>query len=245
MDKLSQVFLDNCKRENGFIIRGEEMTRIETFVDAAFAFAITMLVISIETIPKNPTELFHLSKDIPAFFLSGTQIGFIWYRHSQWSRRFGLQDALTTFLSLCLVMLVLVFLYPLKLVFIGMFAWLSDGYLLTSSYSTTLDELANLFVYFAAGFICLSIIFCSFYWNTLRHSEHLALTEFEQYFCKSEIIYWIILAMVAILSGILAKTLSGTAIIASGFTYILLMVIYPVYSKIRKKNQPEKTVKKQ
>jgi uncharacterized membrane protein len=38
------------------------MTRFETFVDAEFAFAITMLVISIETIPKNPTELFHLSK---------------------------------------------------------------------------------------------------------------------------------------------------------------------------------------
>ena len=215
------------------------MTRLETFVDAAFAFAITMLVISIETIPKNPTELFHLSKDIPAFFVSGIQIGFIWYRHTQWSRRFGLQDGFTTFLSLCLVMLVLVFLYPLKLVFIGMFAWLSDGYLLTRAYSTSLSELANLFVYFATGFVFLAIIFYSFYWNTLKHSALLGLTEYEKHFCKGESLYWVVLALVAILSGILAKTLSGRAIIAAGFTYVILLIIYPVISRIRKKNHPE------
>ena len=241
MEQLSNTFLNSCKREDGFIIRGAEMTRLETFVDAAFAFAITMLVISIETIPKNPTELFHLSKDIPAFFVSGIQIGFIWYRHTQWSRRFGLQDGFTTFLSLCLVMLVLVFLYPLKLVFIGMFAWLSDGYLLTREYSTSLAELANLFVYFAAGFVFLAIIFFSFYWNTLKKSELLGLTEYEKYFCKGESIYWVILALVAILSGVLAKNLTGKAIIAAGFTYIILLVIFPVLRRIRKKYQPELT----
>jgi uncharacterized membrane protein len=35
-------------------MRGENMTRIETFVDAAFAFAFTMLVISIDEIPRSP-----------------------------------------------------------------------------------------------------------------------------------------------------------------------------------------------
>ena len=33
--------------KNGFRLRGEAMTRIEVFSDAAFAFAITMLVISL------------------------------------------------------------------------------------------------------------------------------------------------------------------------------------------------------
>jgi len=242
LQKLTQEFINSCRRENGFIIRGEGMTRVETFVDAAFAFAITMLVISVETIPKTPSELFHLSKDIPAFFVSGIQIGFIWYRHSQWSRRIGLKDAFTTFLSVCLVMLVLVFLYPLKLVFIGMFAWLSDGYLLTGEYSTTLEELANLFVYFAAGFICLAVIFYSFYQNTLKQSEQLRLTAYEKYFCKTESISWLIMILVAIISGILAKTLPGTWIIASGFTYSILGILYPIHHRIRRKNEPEKTL---
>ena len=91
------------------------MTRIETFVDAAFAFAFTMLVISIDEIPQSPVELFELSKDIPAFLLSAMVLGLIWFSHSNWSRIFGLQDKLTVNLSLALVMLVLVFVYPIKL----------------------------------------------------------------------------------------------------------------------------------
>ncbi len=214
------------------------MTRIETFVDAAFAFALTMLVISVESIPKSPHELLLLSKDIPAFLVSGLLIGFIWYRHSLWSRRFGLQDGATIFLSMCLVMLMLVFLYPIKMVFIGMFAWLSNGYLLNSTYTTTLDELSNLFVYYAAGFICLATIFYSFYQNTLKHADALRLTNYERYFCKTESYYSIIIALVAILSAILAKTLSGKAIIISGFSYVILFVIGPVFRALRLKKAP-------
>ena len=70
MEPLSREFIDSCRREEGRIIRGDNMTRIETFVDAAFAFAFTMLVISIDEIPKSPPELFELSKDIPAFVFS-------------------------------------------------------------------------------------------------------------------------------------------------------------------------------
>ena len=53
MEPLSREFIDSCRREEGRIIRGDNMTRIETFVDAAFAFAFTMLVISIDEIPKS------------------------------------------------------------------------------------------------------------------------------------------------------------------------------------------------
>ncbi len=215
------------------------MTRIETFVDAAFAFALTMLVISVENIPQTPNELLLLSKDIPAFLVSGLLIGFIWYRHSQWSRQFGQQDRTTIFLSMCLVMLMLIFLYPVKMVFIGMFAWLSNGYLLNHAYNITLEELSNLFVYYAAGFICLAVIFYFFHWNTLKHADALRLTRYERYFCKTESYYSIIIVMVAILSAILAKTLSGRAIIISGFVYVILFVIGPTFRAVRDKKAPK------
>ena len=70
MEPLTQEFIDSCQKEQGRILRGNNMTRIETFVDAAFAFAFTMLVISIDEIPSSPLELFELSKYIPAFILS-------------------------------------------------------------------------------------------------------------------------------------------------------------------------------
>ena len=40
MTPLKQEFVDNCPIERGFRLRGMDMTRIEVFVDAAFAFAL-------------------------------------------------------------------------------------------------------------------------------------------------------------------------------------------------------------
>ena len=51
MIQLTREFVDRCPVENDFRLRGLEMTRIEVFVDAAFAFAVTLLVISFDAIP--------------------------------------------------------------------------------------------------------------------------------------------------------------------------------------------------
>ena len=45
MNRLSDEFISSCRIDRGKILRGENMSRIETFVDAAFAFAFTMLVL--------------------------------------------------------------------------------------------------------------------------------------------------------------------------------------------------------
>ena len=37
--------------EAGVRLRGEQVTRLETFVDAAFAFAMTLLVVSFDAMP--------------------------------------------------------------------------------------------------------------------------------------------------------------------------------------------------
>jgi hypothetical protein len=52
------------------------MTRIEVFVDAAFAFSITMLMISFDSIPASFAEMVLAIKGIPAFLLSVAQL--IW-----------------------------------------------------------------------------------------------------------------------------------------------------------------------
>lgn len=243
MESLSKGFLNNCRRENGFIIRGEAMTRVETFVDAAFAFAITMLIISVDEIPKSVADLFRVARDIPAFITSGMQIGLIWYNYSLWSRRFGLQDGTTVALSLALVMLVLIFIYPLKLVFMGMFNWLSDGYLSPNLGGMTLNDLSNLFVFFAAGFIALSSIDYYLYHHTLKKAEYLCLTDYEKYYCESEKTAYIILAVTALISAVMAKTLPGLWIISAGFIYTSLAITSPIWYKYRDKNAPSRKAK--
>ena len=58
-----------CDR-HGVRLRSLEMTRIETFTDAAFAFAVTMLVISVDSTPTDMDELVRALRGIPAFALS-------------------------------------------------------------------------------------------------------------------------------------------------------------------------------
>ena len=45
--------LDALPRLKGFRLRGIAMTRLETFIDAAFAFAMTMLVIASQQISDD------------------------------------------------------------------------------------------------------------------------------------------------------------------------------------------------
>ena len=231
MEKLTGDFLASCKREKGRILRGEATSRLETFVDAAFAFAFTMLVISIDQIPQSPGELIQLSKDIPSFVLSALPIGSVWIAHSSWSRIFGLQDKLSVFLSLFLVVLVLVFVYPMKLIaqitveyFSVIFDWnfLSTGLFESESWSSELVWV--IFLYVAIGLILLSVILIAFYQNTLNFGEEISITEEEIKHCITFTLIWGLVAGTAVLSMLIASLVSPENIQLAGYIYFTLFV---------------------
>ncbi|PCI81380.1 MAG: DUF1211 domain-containing protein [SAR86 cluster bacterium] len=227
MQQLSDEFLASCRREDGRILRGENMTRIETFVDAAFAFAFTMLVISIDEIPDSVPELLDLSRDIPAFLISATIIGFIWVAHTVWSRTFGLQDRLTLYLSLGLVMLVLIFVYPIKLMVQLSVAFLSRGALQQNLEIMELFDVVNLFIYFALGLMALSLILIALYQNSLRQRTQLVLSDYEVAFCKIACITWTIIGATALASCLAAPVL-GESIEWAGLVYFSLWFTIPL-----------------
>src|SRR5205807_8877331 len=84
--------LDSLPGLGGFRLRGIAMTRLETFIDAAFAFAISMLVIATQQIPDDIETLLAAFKNVPAFVASIIVIGIFWRGHWLWSRRYGLED---------------------------------------------------------------------------------------------------------------------------------------------------------
>ena len=214
MHQLSQAFLDSCARQNGRILRGEHMTRVETFVDAAFAFAFTMLVISIDEMPRNVAELMMFSQDIPAFILSAAVIGMVWVAHTSWSRTFGLHDGVTLALSLGLVMLVLIFVYPIKLMVQITLMYYSGA----DMGSQGIGDVATLFVYFGLGLIALSFIIIGLYQNLLRLRQQLLLSEYEVAFCKMSCMAWGAVTVTALLSCLLAPF----SVEFSGWAYFLI-----------------------
>ena len=50
-------------------IRRHQPTRLEGFVDASFAFAVTLLMISIGHLPSSVPEMLHAMRGTPAFAL--------------------------------------------------------------------------------------------------------------------------------------------------------------------------------
>ncbi|MCI5107961.1 MAG: TMEM175 family protein [Pseudomonadales bacterium] len=235
MEALTDTYLASCRRYQGRIMRGENMTRIETFVDAAFAFAFTMLVISIDEIPQSPPELFALSRDIPAFLLSATLIGSVWLAHATWSRTFGLQDGVTIYLSLGLVMLVLIFVYPIKLMVQATVIYLSGGVLGTELFDNPGWEdnsVADLFLFFSTGLGFLAILILAHYFNALRFRKPLRLNITEIHFCYNKIVGWLMVVLVAILSCVVAATANGENIAWAGYVYFSLWILIPLAERV-------------
>src|SRR6202163_942460 len=117
--------LDALPRLRGFRLRGIEMTRLETFIDAAFAFAISMLVIAAQQIPDNIQALLAAFKNVPTFICSIAVLGIFWRGHWLWSRRYGLEDGISILISWALIFTMLIYVYPLKIIFSAMFYGLS------------------------------------------------------------------------------------------------------------------------
>jgi hypothetical protein len=156
--------------------RGARMTRIETFVDAAFAFAVTLLVVSIDSIPESVPQLVEAFKGVPAFAGSFVLIAVFWHAHHRWSEMFGLDDGPTIALSLLLVFQVLVYVYPLKMLFASLFHWLSGGALASGLLMETQGELATLFILYGLGFAGLGGTIWLLYAHAWGKREELDLT---------------------------------------------------------------------
>lgn len=229
--------LADLTMERGFRLRGTDVTRLDTFIDAAFAFVLTLLVISFEEIPSNYVEMIEAIKRIPAFAASFVILMLFWLPHRSWSRRYGLESVGTILLSLTLIFVVLVYVYPLRAILESMFFRLSGGYLPTSFNIGGYDELREIFAFYSAGFFALALIFFQLFRVTLRHSSNLALNDLELRRTRLSMYEWAIAASVSLLSIVLALTLPGTWVSAAGYIYSVMFLLMPIPAILDKRRQ--------
>jgi hypothetical protein len=206
-------------------MRGENMTRIETFVAAAFAFAVTMLVISVGAVPETMQDFVDATKQIPAFTASCALIMWIWHSHAVWCRRYGLEDGMTIFLSSSLIILVLTYIYPLRLMMQALFNSLSNGYFPMEMTINHVWELRFMFAFYAIGFLLLSLNFIALYIYSLRKKASLVLDKLECFDTQTEIYMWLIGVGVGVVSLLFSLWLPTNLI---GFSGYVLFVLFPL-----------------
>ena len=227
IDKSNIKTLPKVKK---FRLRGLETTRLDTFIDAAFAFATTMLVISVGDIPNNFNELILAFKTIPSFLASFASVTFIWLGHRKWSRRYGVENNFTILMSLGLVFVLLIYIYPLRLVFSALFTWISGGFFPSEFSISTINELSILFVVYGLGFAAISALLGILFLYAYKKKIFLHLDDVEIILTKYEFVSWFTMGSTALLSALFALVMPITVSVFAGFVYILLPILMPSIS---------------
>ncbi len=223
--------------KDGFLIRGAEMTRLETFVDAAFAFAVTLLVIGGgDNIPASYGEFVLAIQRVPAFALCFANVAFFWYAHYTWSRRYGLEDARSTFLSLVLIFIVLVYVYPLKAIYSGAFLFL-PGVTAESAFAfASADDFRAVLIIFGIGYSSLSSVILLLNWHALRVADALELTPKERFDTVTTVQFWLASTLVPLGSVLLALFTQGAWLAVAGSFYGVFGLVMPAI-RIRRGRQ--------
>ncbi len=221
----TETELGSLKVEDQFRLRGLEVTRLDTFIDAAFAFVLTMLVISFDEIPSNYAEMLAAVKRIPGFAASFAMMMMFWLQHRRWSRRYGLENFGTILLSIALIFVMLVYVYPLRMMFQGMFYSLSAGYLPSNFRIETFNELRAMFVFYSVGFLAMSLLVSQLYRAAVRNSKLLALNQVERQKTRIDMQAWAIAAGFGLMSILLALILPDAWVSVAGYIYFALFLV--------------------
>lgn len=224
-----------------FRLRGLDMTRIETFTDAAFAFALTLLVISLDP-PTTMQTLTGALVHVPSFVLAATLLMVFWNAHHRWSRRYGLDDSATIILSCLLVFTVLVFVYPLRFMMSALVSGtasmmgLSIGQDMRSLGITGAHDANQMFVIYGAGFMTMSIAIALLNLHAWRRREDLGLNAMERIETRVELGTWCILFIAGLLSTVTAAAFPD-AMPLGGWPYALLGIVVPLYQRYTRRGQ--------
>ncbi len=218
---------------DGFRLRGTQASRLETFVDAAFAFAVTLLVVSFDAMPASVPELHEALRRAPAFLAGFAILAMFWATHHRFSRRTGLSDARVTTLGLLLIAVALLYVYPLRLIMgVGLhfltFGWAPSPIPI----GFAAGEFRSLYVIYGLGFAAMCITMLLLNRHGLARADALGLDPVERCLLKQEAgaMAWLLIPTVASIFLALLPMPPRTLFQGlPGIVYCKLAVLMPWY----------------
>lgn len=218
--------------------RPVESQRLDAFVDAAFAFAVSLLIIAGGEPLRSFTDLTRALMRIPAFLCGFALIVMFWLAHRAWSSLGPRRDGRATLLSLAIVFAVLVFVFPLRLLIETAAHFLSGGRLPGAGLITSFDQLGWTYLIYGLGFSILSVLFALLFRQAQATIDPAA--EAERLAARSWARTWALAAVTGVLSGLVALSPAlAAAPWLPGVTYWLIpagIMAFALVDRLRSRN---------
>jgi len=221
-------------KKNRIEWRSHEPSRLETFSDAVFAFAVTLIIVSLE-VPKSFNELFETMKGTLSFAACFGALFQIWNQQNIFFRRYGLNDSATNTLNGALLFVVLLYAYPLKFLFDMLFnnnLFTENGHV-REMIGTA--QMPTLMLIYGAGFTAINLLFYLMYVTAKKHAKDLKLKAVEIYETQTVIYVNLTLTLIGVTAMLLAWLLPVEYSGLSGFTYMLIGLAYWIWYSYRGK----------
>lgn len=219
-------------------VRRHQPTRLEGFVDSAFAFAVTLIVISIGHVPDDVPQMLQALRGIPTFAVCFLLIARFWQMHRFWGRHYDIEDRTAVRLSLTLVFLVLVYVYPLRLLFSFTFGSMTDGWLVEKPVQLhAIDDMRAAYIVFGIGLASIAAVFALMFRHALKSAEAIGLSADEIIVTRARVAGWVSTMAVSLLSIALAALIPFSEqqpwlFAIPGCIYWLLMLTRPLMDRI-------------
>jgi len=223
---------------DGFRWRSREISRVEGFTDAVFAFAVTLLVVSLE-VPHTFHDLWEMMSGFFAFAFAFALLVWFWYQQYLYFRRYGLDGAWSIALNAALLFVVLFFVYPLKFLFtilIKMFSGqdarvhLPDG---TLHAPISPPEWGPLMTIYGLGYLAVFAIFLLMYLHAWRHRDRLGLDAVERFDTRTSMLEFLLNIGVALVSLAIIQIGGPAWAAVSGLTYAAVGPLMGTLGSIR------------
>jgi uncharacterized membrane protein len=214
---------NSAMKVGDFRVRGEQVSRVEGFSDAAFAFAVTLLVVSLE-VPKDYEGLLDIMRGVPSFAVCFALLAWLWSIHYTFFRRFGLEEPVTIALNCAFLFVIMLYVYPLKFVF-TMFLGMITGLKPKSTGTCTPDQVEGLFIFYGAGFMAVFIIMALMNLRAYSLRDQLELSRAEQLLTRLEVKRCLWLASIGLLCIVVAIILPGGAAGLAGMVFSFTGVV--------------------
>jgi len=217
--------------QRGFRLRGlGEVARVEALSDAVIAFAVTLLVVSLE-VPKTFDELLVTMRGFLAFAITFAMLFHVWFVQYKFFRRYGLNDNFTVWMNACLLFVVLFYVYPLKFVWTLIVNALMGFGAAVETHAgevvpaVRVEQVPAMFAVYGAGFAAVFLIFTLLYLHAYRRRRALALNELETFDTRMWLQENALMVSVGALSVAVAVFGGTRHVLLSGMVYWLIAPI--------------------